>query len=161
MSFSVCVDVHVQKRDVQLPRCPLPHKLTSAVQSRQPVSSERHPRLLQRPHIWTGLAHSSSYTNVGNKSSVIECASVQLFSFSDSPLIVLAQTTRTPECWSQRNGKELLRTTLDFLLHDSFPTTPQTYECSSKCTDWFLRPLCQDHASWRACLIWIQFKESI
>lgn len=31
-------------------------------------------------HIWAGLAHSSCYTNVGDKSAVIECASVQLFS---------------------------------------------------------------------------------
>lgn len=31
-------------------------------------------------HIWAGLAHSSFHTNVGDKSALIDCTSVRLFS---------------------------------------------------------------------------------
>lgn len=42
LGVRVNVGVYVQDRDVQLPRCPLPHKLISAVENHHPVSSERH-----------------------------------------------------------------------------------------------------------------------
>lgn len=48
-----------------------------------------HRPILTKDHIWTGLAHSTFYTNAGDKSSVIECASVRLFSSSNNLLIVL------------------------------------------------------------------------
>lgn len=49
-----------------------------------------HTCIHTKGHIWTGLAHSTFYTNVGDKSSVIECACVQLFSSSNNLRFVSA-----------------------------------------------------------------------
>lgn len=53
---------------------------------------DRHTHTCIEKATWTGLAHTTFYTNVGDKSSVIECASVQLFSSPNSLLIVTART---------------------------------------------------------------------
>lgn len=49
-----------------------------------------HTCIHTKGHIWTGLTHSTFYTNVGDKSSVIECACVQLFSSSNNLRFVSA-----------------------------------------------------------------------
>lgn len=88
----VCVYVRPRERCTAAPLSSSTHTHLSCSTSSPSVIRKTDTLTLGRTHtkghIWAGLAHSSFYTNVGDKSAVIECASVQLFSLWNNPPIV-------------------------------------------------------------------------
>lgn len=86
LSVYVCLCVCVYMSKTEMYSCPVVQFHTNSSQLFKIITGchrkHRHPgtHTHTKSHIWTGLAHSSFYTNVGDKSTVIECASVQLFS---------------------------------------------------------------------------------